>query len=111
MNIEDRMSIPRTRHQTGPPGVGTEQGRRAGRRLQPAIAPCAAPQSPLSSRSEHLPVNREKNRRTSRRGEEQVSTPADGLTSFMEQRRQKNRYSAGFRLCKVTNIKIKVVYA
>jgi hypothetical protein len=43
-------------------------------------------------------------------GEEQVSTSADGLTSFMEQRRQKNRYSAGFRLCKVKNIKIKVVY-
>ena len=43
MNIEDRMSIPCTRHQTGPPGVGTELGRRAGRRLQPASAPCAAP--------------------------------------------------------------------
>jgi len=43
-------------------------------------------------------------------GEEQVSTPADGLTSFMEQIRQKNRYSAAFRLCKATNIKIKVVY-
>jgi len=51
MNIEDRMSIPCTRHQTGPPGVGTELGRRAGRRLQPASASCAAPQSPLSSRS------------------------------------------------------------
>jgi hypothetical protein len=43
-------------------------------------------------------------------GEEQVSTPADGLTSYMEQRRQKNRYSAGFRLFKVTNIKIKKLY-